>query len=220
MTKSLGLGERKSLLGGIIETLQTDNATGKLDWANYFKVHPEHAAQLGYAPGTVSKLWNANNMLARFLMKKAAKSRIQNHPANVKALAPYRVNTNGNGKEESRVKWTEADYKLASSIAAVYKISTRNGKESIRWDDAWTAHPEWYRQLNKSGDKALSAFLSRVRQRMQKGTLTAPEPVAEPKAAAPEPTPTPSIQYCPGCGLNLMMFQKAFTIAMKHSAKD
>jgi hypothetical protein len=223
MTMALtDLGERKKLILDIISKLK-QSPDGRLDWKTYFDAHPAHSEQLGY-PGTKGtatfKIWAANNVMARYMFRNGNGNSSRVSSAVKKALAPYKVQV-AKPRRKKSVKWTKADYKLAAAIAEVYSEPNTKGQREIKWERAFVAHPEWKEQLSKGSEKSMLSFLSRVRRKLQEGTLvpeTAATSLPNGTPAAPPPPPPPQIHFCPGCGLNLLMFSKAFSIAMKHSA--
>jgi predicted RNase H-like nuclease (RuvC/YqgF family) len=80
-TELKDINERKALLRRIIPQLRivTDPVYGErkggLSWREYFRSHPEEAELLGYnkksskGDGRKSRIWNANNVVGRYLMK-------------------------------------------------------------------------------------------------------------------------------------------------------
>lgn len=261
------IGERKALLTKIIQSMPGDGK--KVSWVQHFEAHPGDAALLGYNRGLSSAdnpIWNRNNVMASHMIrtgqvKKGGANRVQNHPANVAALKqtrfqsaieagealalkPYAVKAKRNAR---RASYSDEDYRLAASIADVYKRPDITGRLSVDWHAAFEKHPEWLQQLQgRRSQKALQAFLARVRTKIAKGKLPS-NPVADVLEAAVTGHPAPEanggngdngsneirklqaqverlqdelqavLKLCPECGYDLRFHQQAYRLARKHS---
>lgn len=132
------ISERKVVLRRIIPQLHIirqasgRSRVGGLNWNKYFQQHPDDAALLGY--GTDKQMWNANNVVGRYLMRTEG---VQ-PGSNGTAMRMEPIVTTGvllTGLEERRAL-------LAKIIPHVNRNEGKHGQGQLAWFAYFKEHPD------------------------------------------------------------------------------